>query len=59
MGCMAMDFEAPAPGNDGLDVRVFSLEPRTSTQKRADEHTDRLIAAAAACIAVLYRGKVS
>ena len=53
-----MDFEAPAPGDDGLDVRVFSLEPRTSTQKPLDEHTHRLIAAAAACIAVLYRGRV-
>ena len=50
--------EAATPFNEGLHVRVSGLLPRTSTEKMPDEHTNRLIAAAAACIAVLYRGRV-
>ena len=43
---------------DGLDVRVLDLVPGSSDdQKLMDrEHVRRLLAAAVACIAVLYRG---
>ena len=50
--------EVATPLNEGLNVRVLALVPRTSVQKMPEEHTNRLIAAAAACIAVLYRGRV-
>ena len=50
--------EAATPFNEGLNVRALGLLPSTSTEKIPDEHTNRLIPAAAACIAVLYRGKV-
>ena len=50
--------EAATPFNEGLNVRALGLLPSTSTEKMPDEHTNRLIAAAAACVAVLYRGKV-
>ena len=55
---MATDFEAATPCNEGLNVQVTGLLPCTSMQKTPDEHTDRLMASSAACIAVLYRGRV-
>ena len=50
--------EAATPFNGGLNVRTLGLLPSTSAEKMPDEDTNRLIAAAAACMAVRYRGKV-